>query len=330
MEEFRSIAFVSAFVIIMFIITFIFCRRISSYSRKEKESTENDDKMTELNEAHFGKDEIGDLVKSFNSMETALAKQMEDIAVMSAERERTHAELSVATRIQADMLPTDFPERGDLSLFAAMTPAKEVGGDFYDFFMTDDDHIGLVMADVSGKGVPAALFMVIAKTLIKNRAEMGGTPAGILESVNDQLCENNASGLFVTVWFGILEISTGKMNVCNAGHEYPALRRKDGEFELIRSEQLPPLAAMEGMEYENMEIDLNKGDELFLYTDGVPDAKNASGGHLGMDKMLEILNRYKGLPLEEQVGSMKREIDEFTGGGDPFDDITMLMVRLNA
>ena len=289
---------------------------------KQKQSLEQF--PAELHQESFGKDEIGDLVKSFTGMESALTRQMHSIEKMTADRERSRAELGVATRIQADMLPTNFPKRDDLSLYAAMTPAKEVGGDFYDFFMIDDDHIALVMADVSGKGVPAALFMVITKTLIKNRAPMGGTPAEILEDVNDQLCESNTANLFVTVWLSILELSTGVMNVCNAGHEYPAIRHSGGGFSLVRSENLPPLATMEGMTYENSQITMQHGDELFLYTDGVPEAKNNAGERFGTDKMIAILDRDKDLSPEIQLKNMQKEIDTFAGTGDPFDDVTML------
>ena len=314
------------FVLIMLLITVFLYKSIEKWNTND--DTGNNGEVTELREEHFGNDEMADLVRSFNSMEGALKRQMENVAVMTAERERVHAELSVATKIQADMLPTNFPERDDFSLFATMSPAKEVGGDFYDFFMIDEDHLGLVMADVSGKGVPAALFMVIAKTLIKNRAALGGSPARVLEDVNDMLCENNASGLFVTVWFSILEISTGTLTVCNAGHEYPVLRRSGGDYELVESDNLPPLATMEEMEYEDVTITLNAGDELFLYTDGVPEAKSSSGKRFGTDKMLEVLNGSKDTSIKDQLKNLKSEIDSFTGGGDPFDDITMLMLRV--
>ena len=199
---------------------------------------------------------------------------IDDIAIMTAEKARLGAELGVAARIQSDMLPTRFPKREDFSVYALMSPAKEVGGDFYDFFMIDPDHIGLVMADVSGKGVPASLFMVITKTLIKNHELIGGTPAEVLADVNEQLCENNAAALFVTVWFGILDLHESKLISANAGHEYPAVMHKGGKYELIVNEHCPPLASMEGLEFENECITLSHGDRLFLYTDGVTEAKD--------------------------------------------------------
>ena len=277
------------------------------------------------------KDEIGDLAEAMKKMENDINEHIKNITKMTAEKERIGAELGVATRIQADLLPTDFPSSREYSIYASMTPAKEVGGDFYDYFVIDDDHIGLVMADVSGKGVPAALFMVIAKTLIKNRAMSGGSSAEIMEDVNEQLCENNEYGLFVTAWFGIYEISTGKFDICNAGHDYPAVRRHGGDFELagtMNEINQPPLATMEGMTYENEIITLNKGDEVFLYTDGVPEAGSMSEKSYGMERMIDVLNANKDLPLETRLKNIKQDIDDFTGGSDPFDDITMMMIKI--
>ena len=197
-------------------------------------------------------DEIGDLAQSFNDMAASLKDYIKNLAAVTAEKERIGAELNVATQIQADMLPRifpPFPDRTEFDLYASMTPAKEVGGDFYDFFLVDDDHLALVIADVSGKGVPAALFMVIAKTLIKNRTQMGGTPNEILADVNNQLCEGNDADLFVTVWLGILEISTGKVTASNAGHEYPAIRKANGDYELFKTKQSPAVATMEGIRF---------------------------------------------------------------------------------
>ncbi len=277
-----------------------------------------------------GNDEIGDLAGSFNDMAASLKDYIKNLAAVTAEKERIGAELHVATQIQADMLPRifpPFPERKEFDLYATMTPAKEVGGDFYDFFLIDDDHLALVMADVSGKGVPAALFMVIAKTLIKNRAQMGGSPTEILSVVNDQLCDGNEAGLFVTVWLGILEISTGKVVMVNAGHEHPALRRAGGSWELLKTKHSPAVAVREGMKFREAEFELFPGDRLYLYTDGVAEATNAANELYGTDRMIDALNRHAGEPVEELPVSMKREIDAFVGDAPQFDDITMLTLR---
>ncbi|MCR5487604.1 MAG: SpoIIE family protein phosphatase [Lachnospiraceae bacterium] len=275
----------------------------------------------------FHNDEIGDVATNFNDMAIALKQYIEDLTAVTAEKERIGAELNVATQIQADMLPRifpPFPERGEFDLYATMDPAKEVGGDFYDFFLIDNDHVGLVMADVSGKGVPAALFMVIAKTLIKNRALMGGSPSEVLSYANEQLCEGNEAELFVTVWFAILTISTGKGVAANAGHEHPAIRRAGGKYELSIYKHSPAVASMEGLRFREHEFELHPGDSLFVYTDGVAEATNAQDELYGTERMLEVLNRNPDAMAEEQLKSIKEDIDLFVGDAPQFDDITML------
>ncbi len=275
------------------------------------------------------RDEIYDIYHGIRDMQMNIVNYLNDMSLMQKEKERRDTELSIATNIQADMMPRNYPDSREFSLYADMKTAKLVGGDFYDFFMTDDDHLALVMADVSGNGVPAALFMIIAKTIIKNRTLAGGDPAKILEDVNIRLCDNNESDLFVTAWLGIFEISSGTLTFCNAGHEYPSLRRRNGDYELLITDNLPPLAAMDDTSYENTIIRLKKGDSLFLYTDGVPEAKNRLGARFGMNKMAQILNKNKDMPLEKQINELKKEIDSFTGDCDLFDDITMLIFKLN-
>ncbi len=273
-----------------------------------------------------GSHEFASLSKQTAGLIRGIDRYISDVEKTTAEKVRTGADLNVATKIQADMLPTKFPQRKELEIYAAMTPAKEVGGDFYDFFKIDSDHIGLVMADVSGKGVPAALFMVIAKTLIQDRALMGRSPARVFEYANNRLCENNASGLFVTAWLGVLEISTGKLTYSNAGHEYPAIRRSGGNYELVTIDNAPPLAAMEDMDYDDEVTTLAAGDSLFLYTDGVPEAKSPDKKRFGTNRMLEILNENKDLTAEKMIKKLKDEIDSFSAE-DPFDDVTMLCVN---
>ena len=273
------------------------------------------------------RDEIYVLSEGVSNMADGVKNYMTNLRHVTAEKERIGAELNVATQIQADMLPRifpPFPEKSEFDLFATMDPAKEVGGDFYDFFLIDEDHVGLVMADVSGKGVPAALFMVIAKTLIKNRALMGGSPSDVLSYANDQLGEGNEAELFVTVWFGILEISTGKGVAANAGHEHPAIRRKDGKFELVVYRHSPAVATMEGIPFKQHEFELHPGDSLFVYTDGVAEATNAHDELYGTDRMLEALNRNPDATAEELLKTVRESIDEFVGDAPQFDDITML------
>lgn len=277
-------------------------------------------------DVHTG-DELEELARSFEKMYEEVGDYIRRLSEVTAEKERIGAELSVATRIQANMLPSifpPFPDRKDVDIYATMHPAKEVGGDFYDFFLVDSSHLGVVIADVSGKGVPAALFMVIAKTLIKNRALMGGTPAEILAFVNNQLCENNEEEMFVTVWLGILDLTTGLMTAANAGHEYPVLKRAGGEFELFKDKHGFVLAGMEDSGYRDYEISFAPGDMLFVYTDGVPEATNAQKELYRTDRMVEALNRHAAEGCEGLLHEMKEEIQSFVQEAPQFDDITML------
>ena len=275
-------------------------------------------------------DEIGDLYQVIRTMQGKIVEYLDNLTRVTGEKERISAELSIATQIQADMLPRifpPFPSRHDFDIYATMTPAKEVGGDFYDFFLIDDDHLGLVMADVSGKGVPAALFMVIAKTLIKNRAMMGGGPAEVLRYVNEQLCEGNEAELFVTVWFAIVELSTGRGLAANAGHEHPAIRHKDGQYELVIYRHSPAVATMEGLRFREHSFELKPGDSLFVYTDGVTEATNTADELFGTDRMLEALNRNPDALPPELLPQIKAEIDSFVGEAPQFDDITMMCIQ---
>ena len=205
-----------------------------------------------------------------------------------------------------------------------MTPAKEVGGDFYDFFMIDEDRLAMVIADVSGKGVPAALFMVISKTLLKNYAQSGLSAREVLETVNDKLCENNHADMFVTAWIGILRISTGEMDCANAGHEYPVIRRGNGEYGLLKDKHGFVLAGMENIRQHGYEICLEPGDSLFLYTDGVPEAMGPGEELFGTARMLEALNMAAEESPRETLAVVKKEIEQFTEDCPQFDDITMM------
>ncbi|MBR3017605.1 MAG: SpoIIE family protein phosphatase [Clostridia bacterium] len=294
------------------------------------EFAQNETETTTSLEGIRTKDEIQDLARSIHTMEDDIVKYIANIRTITAEKERIGAELNVATQIQADMLPRifpPFPDRHEFDLYATMDPAKEVGGDFYDFFLVDDDHVALVMADVSGKGVPAALFMVIAKTLIKNRAQMGDSPAEILKNVNEQLCEGNEAELFVTVWLAVIEISTGRGLAANAGHEHPVLRRAGGRYELVEYRHSPAVATMEGIRFREHSIELHPGDSLFVYTDGVPEASNAANELFGSERMLAALNRNPNANPSELLRTVRRDIDAFVGEAPQFDDITMLNIQ---
>lgn len=272
-------------------------------------------------------DEIGSLAESFNNMADSLQKYIADLTEATLREQKIASELSVATDIQEGVLPKvfpAFPDKPEIDIYATMTPAKEVGGDFYDFFLIDDDHIGLVMADVSGKGVPAALFMMVGKTLIKNTAKSCSSPSKVLYQVNNQLCEGNDANLFITCWFGVLELSTGKIMAANAGHEYPAIKRADGLFEMMKDKHGFVLGAMEDMPYTNYEFTLGKGDMLFVYTDGVPEATDAQNEQFGTDRMIASLNKKQENDVFTLLPNIKKDIDDFVGEAPQFDDITML------
>ena len=292
-------------------------------SRQTQDPSRIDYKRADI---HTG-DEMEVLSDALNAMFDDTRRYMTNLLCVTAEKEKIGAELNVATQIQADMLPRifpAFPDRREFDLYALMHPAREVGGDFYDFFLIDEDHLCMVIADVSGKGVPAALFMVIAKTLIKNQAMMGDDPADILGKVNEQLCEGNDAMLFVTVWISILTISTGKGIAANAGHEHPVIRRAGGSYELVVYRHSPAVAAMEGMRFRQHSFELHPGDRLFVYTDGVPEATNAENELFGNERMLDVLNSQPARKPHALLETMKREIDIFVGEAPQFDDITML------
>ena len=252
-------------------------------------------------------------------------------SVLFADRGRslaaTENELKTAAGIQADMLPSVFPVRSDFDLYASMDPAREVGGDFYDFFMIDDDRLCLIIADVSGKGVPAALFMMSSMILLQNFARAGNSPAVILEEANNRICTNNKEEMFVTVWLGILDLRTGCLTAANAGHEYPVIHRKDQPFELLKDRHGFVLGGMEGMKYKEYEVRLEAGDEIFVYTDGVPEATGKNNELYGTDRLLDALNRAGGMEPKALLAAVRMDVDRFVGNAEQFDDLTMLCVR---
>ncbi|SEP98869.1 Serine phosphatase RsbU, regulator of sigma subunit [Lachnospiraceae bacterium NE2001] len=246
------------------------------------------------------------------------------------ETTRLDTELTMATRIQAETLPNifpAFPERDDFNIYASMNPAKEVGGDFYDFFLIDNDHLGIVMADVSGKGVPAALFMMVSKILVQNYAMMGKSPKEVLESVNRQICANNPEEMFVTVWFGSLDLSSGKLVAANAGHEYPVLKKPGGSFELVKDKHGLVIGGMDGVRYSQYELQMDPGAKLFLYTDGVPEATNAENELFGTDRMVEALRIMENDSPKDILSVVDASVADFVREAPQFDDLTMLCLE---
>lgn len=273
--------------------------------------------------------ELKNLAESLQSMELEMNMYLRDLDTMLQDRARIDTEMNLATQIQASMLFSAFPAfpyRTEFDIYASMTPAKEVGGDFYDFFLLDAEHLALVIADVSGKGVPAAIMMTVAKILIDTRARQGGSPSEIVSFVNNRLCEDNDNEMFVTLWFGILDLSSGRVVATNAGHEYPVIADSEGQYTLYRDKHKLACGAMPDVFYKDYEFTIPKGGRLFVYTDGVPEATNEAEELYGTDRMLEALNRCGEMSPEETIHEIKRSLDAFAGNAAQFDDITMLSV----
>ena len=293
-------------------------------SRFAKENVSTEGKLTD---SIKNRDEIGVLADSVDQMEDKIEDYVKNLTEVTKENERMGTELDLATRIQREMLPDRFPDRREFSLYATMDPAREVGGDFYDFFPVDDDHLCLVIADVSGKGVPAALFMMASMIMISDNAKAGKSPAEVLDSVNKGICESNREKMFITLWLGILEISTGKLTCANAGHEYPVLMEKGGEYRLIKDAHSFVLGGIKSAKYKEYELKLNEGSSLFVYTDGVPEAINRDNEMFGTDRMLSVLNEDTDRTPEEEITAVRKAVSDFEGDQERFDDVTMLCIR---
>lgn len=335
----RSIILITFVVIVAVIIVFALymLRRvvrpvgvISREVRRFGESGKRTEAGTKSLSTIRTRDEIQTLAEQIDKMELDMLSYVDNIKKITAEKERIGTELALAAKIQENVLPNTFPpfpDRTEFDLYATMTPAKEVGGDFYDFFLVDEDHLCLVMADVSGKGVPAALFMMASKTILANNAMQGKTPAEILEVTNEAVCSRNQEEMFVTVWLGILEISTGRLVAANAGHEFPAICPADGDYELYKDRHGFVLGGMSGMKYKNYELTLTPGTRLFVYTDGVPEATNKEEELFGTGRMVEALNRDKEASLCEVLKHVRGAVDEFVKDAEQFDDMTMLCLE---
>ena len=303
---------------------------LEKYTETEENVLDSENVKQECQPYRYGYGEVSTLTRTCINMVDDIDSYTENLQNVTAERQRIGTELDVASKIQRDMLPgtfPPFPDRCEVDLFASMNPAKEVGGDFYDFFLIDHDHLALTIADVSDKGVPASLFMVISKTLLQNHAQTGGSPKEIMTYVNNQLCQNNESFMFCTAWLGILDLTNGRLIASNAGHEYPAIRRADGQFELLRDVHDPPLGVRDGLRFREYEMTLNPGDCLFQYTDGVTEAVNQKQELFGDKRLVMTLNTEQDLTPKELIDEVHRAIRNFSKGVPQSDDITMLCVQ---
>ena len=283
-----------------------------------------------MEDAYRTGDEVEALAESFAAISHKTVVYMDKVVKVTAEKERIGAELSLATEIQAAMMPhifPPFPDRTEFDIYATMDTAKEVGGDFYDYFLIDDDHLCMVIADVSGKGVPAALFMMASKIILQSCAMLGRSPAQILDKTNEAICSNNEAEMFVTVWLGILEISTGRLTAANAGHEFPVFKRPDGPYELYKDKHGFVIGGMDGVKYREYELTLEPGSKLFVYTDGVPEATNADMELFGTQRMLDALNAAPNAAPRDTLKSVRRAVDGFVRDAEQFDDLTMLCME---
>ena len=263
--------------------------------------------------------EFASLSDDINSTVSTLKRYIGEAAA------RIDKELEYAKQIQLSALPSNFPDTENYSIYAQMIAAKEVGGDFYDFYSLDENTVLFLAADVSGKGIPAAMFMMTAKTIIKDLAERGLSVDEIFTLANEKLCENNESGMFVTAWMGKLDLSTGKLSFANAGHNPPLIVHENGECEYLKSRTGFVLAGMEGMMYRANEMTLGRGDRIFLYTDGVTEATDKNEALYGEDRLLSYIDENKNLKAEALLSGLKEDIDLFAGDAPQFDDITMLV-----
>ena len=340
MSDFLTVIIIAIIlvVLVLILICFFFVKRkivnpinkIRNVSKTMVENLENEEPIRVTVKTG---NEIEELFDSFKQMYGDVRDYINKLSAVTAEKERIGAELGVAAHIQASMLPCifpAFPDRKEIDIYATMDPAKEVGGDFYDFFMVDDRHLAIVMADVSGKGVPAALFMVIGKTLIKDNTSPGRDLGEVFTAVNNLLCEANSEGLFITAFEGVLDLVTGEFAFVNAGHEMPFICKADGSFEPYKIRPGFVLAGMEDMRYKAGTITLGVGDKIFQYTDGVTEATNIDNKLYGMDRLGEILNKNKDGAPDEILPAIKKDIDDFVGEAPQFDDITMLCLEYKA
>ena len=340
MRDFLVVVIAAIFLVVLaaILMCFFFVKRkivnpinkIRDASKSMVENLENEDSIDVSVKTG---NEIEELFDSFKEMYGDVQDYIKELEGVTAEKERIGAELDVAKHIQASMLPCifpAFPERSEIDIYATMEPAKEVGGDFYDFFMVDDTHLAIVMADVSGKGVPAALFMVIGKTLIKDHTTPGIYLGKVFTEVNQLLCESNSEELFITAFEGVLDLVTGEFVYVNAGHEMPFICKAGGNFEPYKIRAAFVLAGMEGMKYRAGSMTLEPGDKIFQYTDGVTEATNINNELYGMDRLGAILNKVKTGTPHDILPAVKKDIDSFVGEADQFDDITMLCLEYKA
>lgn len=344
MNELKRVVlrFVSHTVLLAFLLALLATRMSASFSRKhmvlpirrisaEASRFAKENTIGEGLEDVNSFSEITELARSIDKLEVDMVNYIKNLTAATAEKERFNSELSFARQIQTSSLPNSFPafpERNEFDIYAFMEPARMVSGDFYNFTLVDDDHLTLWIGDVSGKGIPAALFMMGANIVINNRASMGGTPSEILRFVNENICEHNNSNMFITLWLGILEISSGKLVFANAGHEDPAICHRNGLFDLYKTKHNLALGAMSDSVYNDISIQLEAGDKIFLYTDGVPEASDKDNHMFTLSRMVDALNEHRDGSPQEILGGVHDSVNAFVGDTPQFDDLTMVGLEI--
>jgi len=322
---------ISGFVLIMLIVIFI-SRRIT------KPLTSLARVATEIGKGEFdtkfapsiSKDEIGQLNASIHKMQTELKNYIKDLQETTAAKEKIESELQIARDIQQGIIPKifpAFPERDTIDLFAMLEPARDVGGDLYDFFFIDDEHLCFTIGDVSGKGVPASLFMAITRTLLRARMDTSFSVNEVIEAMNNELCLENENAMFVTMFLGILNVETGHIVYCNAGHNYPFIIKPDGKVVELKGTHGTPLGAMPDMVFGSSELQLDSHDTLMLYTDGVSEAIDVDENQYTEERIRNKLSEFKDVNPETITKSLINDLDQFVGEADQFDDITMLVIN---
>ena len=299
-----------------------------NYSADKKAGVQNTAHFTNL-DIRTG-DEIENLALTVKEMEGNLQDYEKNLTSITAEKQRIHTELTLANKIQADMLPNifpAFPDRDEFDIYASMIPAKEVGGDFYDFFFIDRDHLALVIADVSGKGIPAAMFMVMAKGIIETQCKSGSTPAQILTEVNRLICAKNREKMFITVWLGIVDLRSGELIAASAGHEYPILKNPDSDFEVLKDKHGFVIGGFERIRYKDYTVRMQPGSKLFVYTDGVAEATDADEKLFGLERTVAALNKAKDKSPQIILETVDADVRGFVGDAEQFDDLTMMCIE---
>ena len=325
-DVFICVVFAAGLILVcLFFLTVKPLRQVKNAMELYKNTKKSEDVENSLSEFK-SKNEIGELANHFRELTKEMDRYNDEIVALAEDKAKIKTELNVAADIQRQSLIKEFPQSDSFEVFASMTPAKEVGGDLYDIFLIDEDHLGLVIADVAGKGVPASLLMMAGMTAVRSYSTPDIKPSEVLTKVNESLVQRDIMDMFITIWMGILDTKTGILTTSSAGHEYPAIN-VNGRYEIFRDKHGAPAGTMSGIRYRDHEIQLKSGDSVFVYTDGVPEATNSEDELFNIERMLDALNLNPSASPKEVLENVKTAVDKFVGGAEQFDDLTMMCIR---